>query len=222
MGNYKSGKETMEKILSAARKLFYEEGYTKATLTEISRHSGANKAMVSYYFGSKEKLAIEIYNTYMVASKVITQRKITEIEPQTDALLRTAVDFRIQNRNCRTNANLNRFYHEMCETNVFMKEESASISFLENINRSLKLGLSRLEVKTLSIANLSLVHGLHTAWSSGFIDCSSEYLAETEIQLLLQSIKIPEAQIEEIIQSSKALAGKIHISVEKNFKVVSK
>lgn len=72
MANYKTGLETKEKIYATAKKLFYEKGFVKTTLAEIARESGANKAMVSYYFGNKNNLALEVYNEYMVAMKVKT------------------------------------------------------------------------------------------------------------------------------------------------------
>lgn len=219
MGNYQTGIESKEKILAAARKLFYEKGFKKTTLAEISRVSGANKAMVSYYFGNKDHLGLEIYHEYMVAMKVKTQRLISELKPDCDPLYRTAIELRLQNRNCRMNPNLGRFYHEMCESNIFFKTESAAVGFIENINRSLKMDLNRLEVKTLSLANLSIVHGLHIAWAAGFIDCSSEYLAETEIRMLFQTLEIPADTIRQILEESRDLAEKINIRVGKNFKV---
>lgn len=219
MGNYKTGLETKEKILSTARTLFYENGYVKTTLSQISKVSGVNKAMVSYYFGGKEKLGLEVYNEYMVAMKVLTQNAITDIFPEADALHRTAIELRLQSRNCRKNPNLNRFYHEMCDSNIFLKTESASIGFVENISRSLKMNLSALDVKVLSLSNLSVVHGLHIAWSTGFIDCSAEYLVETEIWHMLRILRIEDDKIKEVIATSKKIAEKINVEVGKNFKV---
>ncbi|MBO1684385.1 TetR/AcrR family transcriptional regulator, partial [[Clostridium] scindens] len=51
-------------------------------------------------------------------------------------------------------------------------------------------------------------------------DCSSEYLAETEIRLLLQSLKIGNDVIEGYIEQSREIVDRIEISVGKNFKVL--
>ena len=50
-------------ILQAAEKLFAEEGFDGASIRSIAREAGVNIAMISYYFGSKEKLleALIIY-----------------------------------------------------------------------------------------------------------------------------------------------------------------
>ncbi|TDW99388.1 TetR/AcrR family transcriptional regulator [Dinghuibacter silviterrae] len=43
-------------ILSAAEKLFGEKGFEGTTVRDIAHSAGVNLAMISYYFGSKEKL----------------------------------------------------------------------------------------------------------------------------------------------------------------------
>lgn len=45
-----------EEILLAAERLFAQKGFSKTTLRDLSRESGANTALVSYYFGSKKGL----------------------------------------------------------------------------------------------------------------------------------------------------------------------
>ncbi|MBN2366973.1 MAG: TetR/AcrR family transcriptional regulator [Calditrichaeota bacterium] len=48
--------ETEEKILKAAREIFIRDGRDGARMEEIARHAGLNKALLHYYFRSKEKL----------------------------------------------------------------------------------------------------------------------------------------------------------------------
>lgn len=45
-----------EKILEAAEKLFGEHGYDGTSTRMLAKEAGINIAMLSYYFGSKEKL----------------------------------------------------------------------------------------------------------------------------------------------------------------------
>lgn len=47
-------------ILMAAEKLFAEFGYEGTSTRQISKESGANMAMINYYFGSKEGVFLEI------------------------------------------------------------------------------------------------------------------------------------------------------------------
>ncbi len=47
-------------ILKAAEMLFSEFGYEGTSTRQIAKESGANMAMINYYFGSKEGVFIEI------------------------------------------------------------------------------------------------------------------------------------------------------------------
>ena len=47
---------TQSRILSAAEHLFAKKGFDKTTLRQIAQESGANVAMVYYYFNNKEVL----------------------------------------------------------------------------------------------------------------------------------------------------------------------
>ena len=169
---------------------------------------------------AKMEAKINALDDVSSATITYTQNIIASQFPDSDLFLRTAIEYRLQNRNCNRNKGLNRFYHELCDSNIFMKTESASVGFIENINKAHKLGLSRVDVKALALANLSAVHGLHVARNEGFLDCSSEYLAETEIRLLLQSLKIGNDVIEGYIEQSREIVDRIEISVGKNFKVL--
>lgn len=48
--------EKQIKILEIAEKLFAENGFDGTSIRQISKEAGINIAMISYYFGSKEKL----------------------------------------------------------------------------------------------------------------------------------------------------------------------
>ena len=50
------GVETREALLAAAAAEFAEKGYELASAREICRRAGANSALLSRYFGSKEAI----------------------------------------------------------------------------------------------------------------------------------------------------------------------
>jgi AcrR family transcriptional regulator len=71
-------------ILDAAEKLFCETGYEGTSTRQISKESGANMAMINYYFGSKEGVFIEIMNNriegFASQLKIINEDKISSLE----------------------------------------------------------------------------------------------------------------------------------------------
>jgi len=50
-----------ERIRAAARQLFAERGFESTTTRDIAQAAHVNSASVSYYFGGKDKLAVEIF-----------------------------------------------------------------------------------------------------------------------------------------------------------------
>lgn len=61
MDKVKKEKSTEEKILAAAKKIFIAKGMEGARMQDIADEAGLNKALLHYYFRSKEKLFQEIY-----------------------------------------------------------------------------------------------------------------------------------------------------------------
>ncbi len=58
MAKRKDGKETKQKLLDVACRVFAEKGFREAKVTEICRRAGANVAAVNYYFGDKASLYV--------------------------------------------------------------------------------------------------------------------------------------------------------------------
>ena len=54
---------TRGRVLESACRLFAAKGYRDATVQEICAVAGANVAAVNYYFGSKEKLYLEVWQS---------------------------------------------------------------------------------------------------------------------------------------------------------------
>jgi AcrR family transcriptional regulator len=51
-----AGDDTKERILSAAEKVFAQQGFAGASLRELTREAGVNLAAIHYHYGSKEEL----------------------------------------------------------------------------------------------------------------------------------------------------------------------
>jgi TetR/AcrR family transcriptional regulator len=54
---------TEERILEAARAVFLRRGMAGARMQEIADEAGVNKALLHYYFRSKEKLALAVFRS---------------------------------------------------------------------------------------------------------------------------------------------------------------
>src|SRR5690349_22190096 len=61
MPKLKKDKSTQDRILDAARKVFVRKGMAGARMQDIADEAGINKALLHYYFRSKEKLFEQIF-----------------------------------------------------------------------------------------------------------------------------------------------------------------
>jgi AcrR family transcriptional regulator len=57
---------TRERIIEAARELFYRQGYTATGIAQILKASGANSGSLYHFFPSKEDLLIAVLERYKV------------------------------------------------------------------------------------------------------------------------------------------------------------
>lgn len=63
MSSEKKNISAEQKILIAARKVFLQKGYDGARMQEIANEAGINKAMLHYYFRSKDKLFMAVFES---------------------------------------------------------------------------------------------------------------------------------------------------------------
>jgi len=71
---------TALRILDAAKRILSERGYSKLTLQAIEEESGEYRALVAYYFGSKQGLVDAIIDSLMEAEDEALRERLAEID----------------------------------------------------------------------------------------------------------------------------------------------
>ncbi len=67
MAQYKTGRNTKEKIIEVSKSLFYEKGYNDTSFNEICAKAEVNSGLISYHFkGGKCEIAKKIYKELMI------------------------------------------------------------------------------------------------------------------------------------------------------------
>jgi len=90
-----SESQTELKILNAAAQIFLEKGHDGARMQEIARKAGINKALLHYYFRSKEKLFQAVFQKELQAFFLEILRSIPESN-EVEVFLRSFVRNYIQ------------------------------------------------------------------------------------------------------------------------------
>jgi AcrR family transcriptional regulator len=60
-------------IIEVAERLFAEHGFDGTSVRDIATEAGVNVAMISYYFGSKEKLLLAVFNHRVSAGRLVLE-----------------------------------------------------------------------------------------------------------------------------------------------------
>jgi AcrR family transcriptional regulator len=129
-----------EHILNVAEELFAEKGFDGTSVRDIAQHAGVNLAMISYYFGSKEKLLeslIELRAGY--AYGILEELNKDESLSPWDKIDRL-VDFYVD-----------RIIHNMKFHTIMWQENSARSEEIKN--RTIGIKLRNLEQITKIIAD---------------------------------------------------------------------
>jgi AcrR family transcriptional regulator len=80
---------TKDKLIRAAKKLFYEKGYHATSLKDLAKEMGTATSIIYYYFKNKEELLVRLYEgaleetiddiSKIAQSDMTTTEKMTEI-----------------------------------------------------------------------------------------------------------------------------------------------
>ncbi|GLU51343.1 TetR/AcrR family transcriptional regulator [Dyadobacter frigoris] len=105
------------KIIEVAEKLFAEKGFSGTSIRDISQEAEVNVSMISYYFGSKEKLieALFALRSHEFISKLDNLLKDLDLSP-------------VQKVNLMIDWVLNRLIEKHCFHNIVLREQLAGDS----------------------------------------------------------------------------------------------
>src|SRR5690348_3623387 len=77
-------------IVASAIEVIAELGFARASLAQIARHAGISKGVISYHFGSKDELMVEVVTRVYTAVAEHAVAKMQGVESASQ-LLRTHV-----------------------------------------------------------------------------------------------------------------------------------
>lgn len=93
--------ESRQRILDTARAVFAEKGFDGARVDEIAQRAGVNKALIYYYFKSKDQLLQELLRGFMDERRSLRPKSALQEEESAglpDRIARFDVDFLFERR----------------------------------------------------------------------------------------------------------------------------
>ena len=128
--------EKQVQIILVAEKLFADNGFDGTSIRHIAKKAGANIAMISYYFGSKDKLleAILLYRASDFRMELESEiAKNTSYMEKLDAIIAFSIKRIHTGRRTHKIVNLefsNRYRH--IDFNKYIEQKKENLSILEN------------------------------------------------------------------------------------------
>ncbi len=187
----RKGEQTREVIIQRAARLFNEQGYYGASLSDIMRATGLEKGGIYNHFGSKEELALEAFD-YAVGLLNQRMRAAILAQPNTynrllaliEAFSRTATDPVLPGGCPIMNTII-----EADDTQPALKERAhAELDRLfESIRYTLKLGVERGEMRPG--INAQKLASLIIASIEGAIMLSRLYRDSSHIDAVVEHLK---------------------------------
>lgn len=95
--------EKQAQIITAAEKLFSEQGFSGTSVRDIAKNAQVNVAMISYYFGSKEKLLEAIFDYRIGTTTIQLEHLLAQHEIDPMQKIEIIVDHyteKLQNNTC--------------------------------------------------------------------------------------------------------------------------
>lgn len=221
MADLPAGQDTKQKIYDTARRLFYERGFTKTTLSVISQEAKINSAMVAYYFENKTNLALAVYSDYMQETKELVSRILPSVSSQSDLMFQTALEVRIHTRNMQSSYQLGRFLYELNQTSFYLQRESITTEFFERLCAAYDLKLSYDQVSGITITNYAIMASLNAARYEGVLDLTNADVVRVIVTHYAHSLGFPDEEIEELLNFSLEAFRKISIRVGSDFRLLS-
>ena len=102
-------------ILDATERLFAEHGYDGTSVRDIAQEAGVNVAMISYYFGSKEKLMESMFVHRISASRMSLENLVNDKQMTPAEKLFQMIDDYVD-----------RLMSNVCFHRIFLREQLAN------------------------------------------------------------------------------------------------
>lgn len=151
---YPKGLETRNAIIAEAKKVFYEKGYYKATITEICQNTNILGGTFTYYFKKKTDITHELYGTLLSKCYEFveehSERELSSIQKNVYSVF---LYYLALFRDEKTVA----FHYEiLLNESVWAYMKNYVTQIYRDFNEEMQLGFTENEIKTTGAADVGI------------------------------------------------------------------
>lgn len=209
---------TREKIIAAAENLFFEKGLFSTSQQEIADRAGVNRGLIHHYFGTKEAIALLIFEQLDQSFYHLIWDLFFRDEP--DTVYISIAQGRLVINYLLANANVKRFYMDLIWHNICTDyiEQAISRDFQEEC-RYLALPYSPEEMKLYSMLLASVECKLLSTQIDASYPIPVEKIISIKNRIHLNILRLPSEQAEAKIDRAVRFARTIRYKLADSFHV---
>lgn len=202
---YKKGFETKENIINVSKELFYELGYTKATVQKIADTAQIPLGLIPYYFKTKDNIVLEINSKfYLEIYEFVNSRLNIKKNSYLKLFIVTSLYYRIILRD----DNNKRFFYEVLRNKSNFRSLSYSIERIYwMISRENNNNFTQIDLDCIMIAEFGARRELLLNYFEDKLQIDVDYLVETLSSVTGRFFSIPDNLIKEYAQTEKEFSN---------------
>ncbi|MPW26939.1 TetR family transcriptional regulator [Alkalibaculum sp. M08DMB] len=198
---YKKGFETKENIINVSKKLFYELGYTKATVQNIADTAQIPLGLIPYYFKTKDNIVLEINSKfYLEIYEFVNSRLNVKKNSYYKLFVVTCIYYRIILEDPRNK----KFFYEVLRNKSNFRALSYSIERIYSmISKENNNNFSQIDLDCIMIAEFGARRELLLYYFEDKIDIDVDYLVKMLSSVTGRFFSIPNELIAEYAENEK-------------------
>lgn len=194
-------------ILDAASRLFYMDGVEATSFETIAGKCGVTAPLITYHFGTKNKLVEEIVNrlTAHVGEAILT--KIYEKELKYDPKIGVVINILLIHKLFDEDEKARNFFLYFLNCGLEYNFIEGHRDYYAMLDRYYFFGLDRSkdELSLLSTSLLFVGWSLTYAYFTGRVDCTLEQLTDYMITAQFRLMRLPDDEITAVIGEGRRL-----------------
>lgn len=213
---YLTGEQTRRRILKESKKLFYKNGFQNTTYSDISAAAKMNRALIPYYFKSKQILGMEIY-----------QKTLEEFTHSIDALLdmeQFSPDFAsvfhiVTYYRLLQNQHFSRFvYHLLQEDNSVLFSVADEKQQIQNLGSKFSQ-LDDVTLETLTCMQIGIKKEMIQLIQTSETTPDTDSLAAMQLHMLMGYAGYSRKKIDELFDAAISVADLFHFHLNSSFNI---
>lgn len=217
MAEYKTSKESKNRIIEACKELFFLKGYKKTTYVDICNMANSNPGLINYYFKTKKNIGGFIYGEFFMSIKESVKRHMLEHYGYYDLQYGTTLEMRLFGQLCNDSPQLQNFSYDICIEGIEY-DIPVFYDFYKLHVDEYNLDLDKDGIKLIQTAVTGAGIGITKRMVEGFFTCDNNVIFDFRVRSMFNALGVSNERVDEIFSVTKEMFLKMEYTLDDYFK----